>query len=1329
MADIAELGFRVDSSGLVRAAGDIDRLNRAASAAASNRVRIDADVSGVDAALREIERLAVNRSIRIDANATGISEALRDLDRLSGGARSVRIDVGISGVEAAVRGLRDIERLAVNRAVRIDIDTGDIGRAISDLERLAQQARDAASEINGLGANVNVTSGAFGGLGGVLSTVLSGGALAIATTEMIEQARQLTVLSNAYDVSANSIQTWQAASKPLGIEADKIGDIFKDVSDKIGDFATTGGGEAKDMFEKLGLSIEEFKSLKPDEAILKIGASLDKSNLTKSQKIFLLEGLADDASLLLPLLENNAAALKKVSDNAAIQASFMTDADIATMNQAGVSLQQIKMAAGGVTTQLGLIGAGMLVAFGDDITAAIGGFVSLMQSVATEWAFFVDNLQFSDDTAFVVLREIGGMFASIGDAIAPVTPYLTEFGIAFAATGVALAVGSAALTAAGAAFALLTSPITLTVAAIAGLIVAGKALYENWDLVTAKFGEFTDWWNDTTFDQKILDIETTALETAESLSTAFFDWWDNSALKPIALEIQAAAIDYAQQVAQAFGAWWDSWTLREVAADVTADLLIWAWEKSQAFAAWWDSWHLMPKEGSVDTSLIEKAWGYVQSFVDWWNSISLKDLASGAMSALNSVKNFGSDIIDGLSDGISRATSHITAAKKAAGEVESTMRKALDTHSPSRVTAKIGGDVVDGLAQGIDKNSTKAEKSAAKLAERTAKAANDAYFNAMAGLDDEYAKLTLSTEGYERYKLKVDGVVGAKQDEIIARKKAVDALDKESKAQKKAADDLVSVFEDAIMQGKNLFDGLHGWIENLFAELVLKPTLQPIADAAMSGGDVKGAAMSGLNKMWGDIKAGGMQGAMTSAGIAGGIVGLLGGSAGQQMGASIGAGIGNILLPGLGGIIGGALGTLAGGFLDDDDSQRAAFTGGNPKDGWRTGGGRNLYTTSKLGTFGFQEDGTHDWGAEGEKKLQAFVKQMAAVDNALVKFLPKAEIDRIKADLSNFKFEGTDFDKLFVERLKIISSGFEDSFAALIDFGASADEVLQRINDLVVMQQRLVPALSAMNLQIGMTAEQSLAAAAGLADAAGGLSQLQSAVDYYMTNFYSETERQTIATKTATATLAQWNNTLGLSGAAAIDTKEEFRAYVESLDLTTAAGQEAYVTAMTYADAIVALTGTMAAGMETSRAWDDYLKNGTPVALAGYTKSAGAALEFNSLPKYASGTDYVQGDQAALIHSGEMIFNRGQADSLRSNVVDITAAIAKRDAERDSSNETMAALLAETRALRAEVVQLRNDSNQYNAVAISQRSELNSDQRKLVKRVGYTDTSLTGGYA
>lgn len=546
---------------------------------------------------------------------------------------------------------------------------------------------------------------------------------------------------------------------------------------------------------------------------------------------------------------------------------------------------------------------------------------------------------------------------------------------------------------------------------------------------------------------------------------------------------------------------------------------------------------------------------------------------------------------------------------------------------------------------------------------------------------------------------------------------------------------------DAFNETEGKFENFANSLTKTFEDLVLTPTIASFTEAFSQGiqgmlegkanpfGDLKVA----VSEAYGNIQAGGMQGALTSAGLASSASALLGGSQAQQIGAGIGSAAGNAIAVALGaaGPIGMALGAgighFAGGLFEDDDSPRAAFTGGNPKDGWRTGGGRKLYASSQLGTFGFQEDGTHDLGVEGETKLRDFIKQMAAVDNALVKFLPKAEIDRIKASLSNFTFRGTDFDKLFVERLKIISSGFEESFRSLIDFEAGADKVLQRIDDLVVMQQRLVPALSAMNLRIGTTAEQSLAAAAGLADTAGGLSQLQSATTYYMENFYSEVERKNITLKAAEATLAQWNNTLGLTGAAAIDTKEEFRQYIESLDLTTTVGQEAYNAAMGYADAIVSLTATMKSGMDTSKAWEDYLKNGTPVALAGYIKGNSAPLELNSLPKYATGTDYVLGDQAALIHSGEMIFSPKEADTLRSNVIDITARLANQRTENSALD--LGAMLTELKALRQEVAALRNDSNQYNAIAVGQRSELNSDQRKLVKRVGYADTSLTGGYA
>ena len=819
--------------------------------------------------------------------------------------------------------MADIARLGFS------VDTSGLVRAERDLDKLGTAGNRAEKSIGGVGSAASGASSAFKAMGGIMA----GLGLATVATDALNTYRSFesmnaslkTMTGSASNASAAFAEIQKfAATTPYTLDQSvqgfiKLKALGLDPSmaalKSYGNTASAMGKDLMQMIEAVAdASTGEFERLK--EFGIKSKSEGDKVTFTfqgvettVQKSSAAIEGYLQNigntkfGTAMSDQAETLNGKISNLQDSwAALQVSVIQNTGVADVAKASIS---------------GLA----------DSLSGIGKFVS---SAATEWAFFKDSLQFSDDTTFVVLREIGGIFASIGDAIAPVTPYLTEFGLAFAATGVALAVGSVALSAAGAAFALLTSPITLTVAAIAGLIVAGKALYENWDLVTAKFGELAAWWSGTTFDEKILDIETTALETAESLSTAFFDWWDNSALKPIALEIQAAAIDYAQQAAQAFGAWWDSWTLREVTADVTADLLIWAWEKAQAFAAWWDSWTLTPKPGSVDTSLIEKAWGYVQSFVDWWNSISLKDLAGAATSALNSVKSIGSDIVNGLADGINRATAHIGAAKKAAGAVESTMRKELDTHSPSRVMAKIGSDVVDGLAQGIDKNATKAEKEAAKLAEKAAKAAakeveringimgkaatdmtalsiqynqgdsaaeiflkeqdgmtaaqaratvaledqskklkdlikdrkaaNDAYDKHIKSIDDEHAKLTLTADEYERYKLKIDGVVGAKADEIIAREQAMEKASEEQKL----FDGINKKLEEALVQtitnGKADWGGL---IEYMIQEatrlLVIKPLLESLTSSLSGGGGGGGlgSIFSGIGNWIGGLFGGG----------------------------------------------------------------------------------------------------------------------------------------------------------------------------------------------------------------------------------------------------------------------------------------------------------------------------------------------------------------------------------------------------------------------------------------------------------------------------------------
>lgn len=373
MADIARLGFSVDTSGLVRAERAIDSLNRAARGLRD--IRLSVDLSGAAEAMRQLDRLdGRNITARVRVDISGADDALRAIDRLSGGARAVRVDVAISGVDAAVRGLSDIERLAVNRTVRIDINTGDIGGAIRDLERLAREAREAAGEINGLGANVNVTSVAFGGLKTVVGAVLgilAGGQIAQGINDVIQYNAEINLLTQSLGVSRDALQVWGNIGKSAGVD---IADIFKDVNEKIAEFASTGGGEAVDVFKRLKLDVKDVIALSPDQQVLKITKAMSEmKDMSRGEKIFLLESLGNDLSKILPMLDDNAAKLREIDRLTRSSGAIITAEQNANLTEAKGNLDKLALSMKGAGNAAADVGAQIVNAIAGDAMDAVSG--------------------------------------------------------------------------------------------------------------------------------------------------------------------------------------------------------------------------------------------------------------------------------------------------------------------------------------------------------------------------------------------------------------------------------------------------------------------------------------------------------------------------------------------------------------------------------------------------------------------------------------------------------------------------------------------------------------------------------------------------------------------------------------------------------------------------------------------------------------------------------------------------------------------------------------------------------------------------------------------
>lgn len=139
-------------------------------------------------------------------------------------------------------------------------------------------------------------------------------------SEALRNAREIENMSRLANTTTQDFQEWAFASKSVGVSQEKLGDIMKDVNDKFGDYMQTGGGEMADFFEKIapkvGVTAKEFQGLSGPQILGKYYDTLQKANVSQAEMTFYMESIANDATLLAPLLANNGEKLKEMAKQA-----------------------------------------------------------------------------------------------------------------------------------------------------------------------------------------------------------------------------------------------------------------------------------------------------------------------------------------------------------------------------------------------------------------------------------------------------------------------------------------------------------------------------------------------------------------------------------------------------------------------------------------------------------------------------------------------------------------------------------------------------------------------------------------------------------------------------------------------------------------------------------------------------------------------------------------------------------------------------------------------------------------------------------------------------
>lgn len=257
------------------------------------------------------------------------------------------VDAEIGSVTSELTQMRDSAKAAARGSRELGDDVQKSGTRVSKFRERLQGLNPILGKV---GAGLKTAGLAVAGF--VAAAGASVATLTVFSKGQAKLADELTNTSNAIGVNREQLQLWRIAGDRVGLSGEKVSDILRNVAERLGEFSRTGGGEAADVMDTLNLKIEEFRNLSPDEQLLKLGAAIGDLG-SKSEQVALLEKLASDASQLQPLLEDNAAGLREIFEQAQQEGAIYSEEELNRLNRANDIYNKIDLKLKGLTARIG----------------------------------------------------------------------------------------------------------------------------------------------------------------------------------------------------------------------------------------------------------------------------------------------------------------------------------------------------------------------------------------------------------------------------------------------------------------------------------------------------------------------------------------------------------------------------------------------------------------------------------------------------------------------------------------------------------------------------------------------------------------------------------------------------------------------------------------------------------------------------------------------------------------------------------------------------------------------------------------------------------------
>ncbi|MGU5686870.1 hypothetical protein [Aeromonas caviae] len=296
----------------------------------------------------------------------------------------------------------------------------DVRSAIGVLKSYAQDAKNAEDATFGFGRSFNDTADLLSEKsvaivqgfsvvqGAVLGLTGTAVGLAASVSSLAQQGREMEQMALKAGVSVEVMQELTYATEQYNVSGDQLSDMLKDVQDKLGDFSATGGGEFKDWMDniapKVGLTIEKLQQMAGPDALVAIQNAMDATNVSAAEQVFYLESIANDVSVLQPLLQNHGAELQRLTSHYRSLNVALSETDISQLKELDQKLKDISLRLQSSFAQ-GVLGASEQI---DWLTEKLGYAVSYWGTLFDSWA---DNPRTIDGMS----RRLGNLREELKD--------------------------------------------------------------------------------------------------------------------------------------------------------------------------------------------------------------------------------------------------------------------------------------------------------------------------------------------------------------------------------------------------------------------------------------------------------------------------------------------------------------------------------------------------------------------------------------------------------------------------------------------------------------------------------------------------------------------------------------------------------------------------------------------------------------------------------------------------------------------------------------------------------------------------------------------------